>query len=51
MGSLEKRPAEFFSFFGPLIFTMTLVLIYYLNFKYGHSQSPDLGDIRRARGA
>jgi len=33
-----------FSFFGPLIFTLTLGLIYYLNFKYGYSQAPDLGD-------
>ena len=39
-----KKDRRSFSFFGPLIFTMTLVLIYYLNFKYGHSQSPDLGD-------
>jgi hypothetical protein len=33
-----------FWFFGPLIFTLTLGLIYYLNFKYGYSQAPDLGD-------
>ena len=26
------------------MFTMTLVLIYYLNFKYGNTQSPELGD-------
>ena len=26
------------------MFTMTLVLIYYLNFKYGASQEPELGD-------
>ncbi len=33
-----------FWYFGPLMFTMTLALIYYLNFKYGWSQSPELGD-------
>ncbi len=33
-----------FWFFGPLVFTMTFGLIFYLNFKYGHSQAPDLGD-------
>ncbi len=33
-----------FWFFGPLIFTVTLALIYYMNFKYGYSQSPDLGN-------
>jgi transmembrane protein TMEM260 (protein O-mannosyltransferase) len=33
-----------FWFFGPLIFTVTLALIYYLNFKYGYSQAPELGD-------
>ncbi|MEP6572524.1 MAG: DUF2723 domain-containing protein [Gemmatimonadota bacterium] len=32
-----------FWFFGGLMFTMTLALIYYLNFKYGYSQSPELG--------
>jgi hypothetical protein len=26
------------------MFTMTLVLIYYLNFKYGNTQAPELGD-------
>ena len=39
-----KRDRKSFSFFGPLIFTVTLVLIYYMNFKYGYSQDPDLGD-------
>ena len=33
-----------FSFFGPLVLTMTLILIFYLNFKYGHSQAPELGE-------
>ena len=39
-----KKDRRSFSFFGPLVFTMTLALIYYLNFKYGHSQSPELGE-------
>lgn len=39
-----KKDRRSFSFFGPLIFTMTLVLIFYLNFKYGHSQAPELGE-------
>src|ERR1700693_4889337 len=34
-------------YFGPLMFTMTLALIYYLNFKYGWSQSPELRDVDR----
>jgi len=33
-----------FWFFGPLIFTTTIALIVYLNFKYGYSESPELGD-------
>jgi hypothetical protein len=39
-----KYDRRSFWFFGPLIFTVTLALIYYLNFKYGYSESPDLGD-------
>jgi hypothetical protein len=39
-----RKDRRSFWFFGPLIFTMTLFLIYYLNFKYGHSQAPDLGE-------
>ena len=39
-----QRDRRSFTFFGPLIFTTTLALIYYLNFKYGHSQSPELGE-------
>ena len=39
-----KRDRRSFWFFGPLMATMTLGLIYYLNFKYGYSQAPDLGD-------
>jgi len=33
-----------FWYFGPLMFTLTLVLIYYMNFKYGWSQSPELAE-------
>ncbi|MDA1081962.1 MAG: DUF2723 domain-containing protein [Gemmatimonadetes bacterium] len=39
-----KRDPRSFTFFGPLMFTLTLVLIYYLNFKYGASQAVELGD-------
>ena len=38
-----KRDRRSFWFFGPLIFTVTLGLVYYLNFKYGYSQAPELG--------
>lgn len=38
-----QRDRRSFWYFGPLIGVMTLGLIYYLNFKYGHSQSPELG--------
>jgi len=37
-----KRDRATFWYFGPLMFTMTLALIYYMNFKYGWSQSPEL---------
>jgi len=39
-----QKDRRSFWFFGPLIFTMTLALIFYLNFRYGHSQAPELGD-------
>jgi hypothetical protein len=39
-----RRDRRSFSYFGPLMLTMTFVLIYYLNFKYGYSQAPDLGE-------
>ena len=38
-----KRDRRSFWFFGTLMFSMTLFLIYYLNFKYGATQSPQLG--------
>lgn len=39
-----KRDRQSFWFFGPLMFTMTLLLIFYLNFRYGYSQAPELGE-------
>jgi len=39
-----RKDRRSFWFFGPLVFTMTFALIYYLNFKYGHSQAPELGN-------
>jgi hypothetical protein len=39
-----KRDRKSFAYFGPLVFMVTLALIYYMNFKYGSSQSPELGD-------
>jgi hypothetical protein len=42
-----QRDRRSFWYFGSLMFTMTLVLIYYLNFKYGASQSPELSGVNR----
>ena len=39
-----KRDPNSFAFFGPLMLTLTLVLITYLNFRYGASQAPELGE-------
>ena len=39
-----QRDRRSFWYFGSLVFTMSLALIYYLNFKYGASQAPELGD-------
>ena len=36
-----------FWFFGPLVLTTTLVLVYYMNFKYGASQAPELAGVDR----
>jgi Protein of unknown function (DUF2723) len=41
------RDRKTFWYFGPLMFTMTLALIYYLNFKYGWSQDPGATDVQR----
>jgi len=42
-----ERDRRTFWYFGPLMFTMTLALIYYLNFKYGWSQDPEVRDVAR----
>jgi hypothetical protein len=42
-----QRDRRTFWYFGPLMFTMTIALIYYLNFKYGWSQDPGLSDVDR----
>jgi hypothetical protein len=42
-----KRDRRSFWYFGTLMFSMTLFLIYYLNFKYGATQSPELRDVER----
>src|SRR3982750_3524850 len=42
-----QRDRRSFAYFGSLMFTMTLFLIYYLNFKYGASQAPDLAGVQR----
>ena len=39
-----RRDPMSFWFFGPLIFTVTLALIFYMNFKYGFTQAPELGN-------
>ncbi len=33
-----------FWYVGGLMFTLTIALVVYLNFKYGHSQAPELGN-------
>jgi hypothetical protein len=42
-----QRDRRIFWYFGPLMFAMTLALIYYLNFKYGWSQDPEVRDVAR----
>jgi hypothetical protein len=39
----RRRDPESFWYFGPLVLSTTIGLIYYLNFKYGASQAPELG--------
>ena len=39
-----KHHRESFIYFGPLILLMTVGLVFYLNFKYGYSQVPELGN-------
>ncbi len=40
-----RRDPRSFAYFGPLMATLTIGLIYYLNFKYGASQNPELGQM------
>ncbi|HEY2026726.1 MAG TPA: DUF2723 domain-containing protein [Gemmatimonadaceae bacterium] len=42
-----SRDRASFWFFGPLVFTVTVALVYYMNFKYGASQDPGLRDVAR----
>ena len=44
-----RRDRQSFTYFGPLMGLMTLGLIYYLNFRYGASQRPDLDVPREVR--
>src|SRR5687767_13668508 len=39
-----QKDRRSFWYFGTFMLSITLVLIYYLNFKYGASQAPELGD-------
>lgn len=39
-----RRDRDSFWLIGTLIATLSVVLIFYLNFKYGASQAPELGD-------
>ena len=42
-----RRDRASFWFFGPLIGTTTVALVYYMNFKYGASQAPELTGVAR----
>ena len=42
-----RRDRDSFWFFGPLIVTVTVVLVYYMNFKFGASQAPELAGVAR----
>jgi hypothetical protein len=42
-----RRDRASFWFFGPLIVTVTVMLVYYMNFKYGASQSPEVTGVER----
>lgn len=47
--SLARRsgPAPHLWYFSALTVTFTIALVYYLNFRYGWSQSPELRDVER----
>ncbi len=40
-----RRDRATFWYLGPLVGSLTGVLVFYLNFKYGWSQAPELGDL------
>ncbi|HEX7937516.1 MAG TPA: hypothetical protein VF483_00915, partial [Gemmatimonadaceae bacterium] len=42
-----KRDRSSFWYFGTLMASMTIILIVYLNFKYGATQAPELRDVDR----
>ncbi|HET7632416.1 MAG TPA: DUF2723 domain-containing protein, partial [Gemmatimonadaceae bacterium] len=42
-----KHDRRSFWFFGPLVGTVTIALVYYMNFKYGFSQDPQLTGVAR----
>jgi hypothetical protein len=42
-----RRDRASFWFFGPLVFTVTFALVYYMNFKYGASQAPEIAGVER----
>lgn len=44
-----RRSRRTFWYFGPLMLTLTIILIYYLNFRYGASQAPQLPDPHEVR--
>ena len=46
-----RHDRQAFWYFGTLMLTVSVVLVYYLNFRYGASQAPDLGEDGGPRGA
>jgi len=36
-----------FAYLGPLLLTLTVLLVWYMNFRYGYSQAPHLGGVPR----
>lgn len=44
-GSKSRDDPPFFWYFAPLAATFTVLLVYYLNFRYSSGQSPELGNL------
>ena len=42
---LRRHDRAAWWYFAPLAFTLTLALVFYLNFKYGFSQAPEITDL------